>query len=560
MPHGSKRESNAANSRAAAQGIGSPSLFFLLAAVSGLAATSLYSYLLFHVSVEMARAIVLLSVSGLAWASWRVMENGYLVVYGSASFFAAIIALLHTLTYKGMAVFPVDNANLPTQLWIASRYLESTAFVLAAFFTGRKLEPAWPVASFAAASALLLGAILGGIFPDCFVEGKGLTPFKVVSEYLVAGAYVAALYLLLKRRDRFEPYVLQLLAASIACSIVAELAFTLYVSVFGAANMVGHLFVFAAAYLAYWTILVVGVRRPQELLFRELSQREDMLAQRVMERTRQLEDANWTLARENAARRQAEEELTRLNAGLEQKVAEQLAKNREKDVLLIQQSRLATMGEMLRNIAHQWRQPLSVMSILLANIKDAYEQDELDAQTLNELINEGEKLTRRMSATIDDFKDFFRGDQDMAPFDLAKAVRLALSIVGDTFESEQIEISLAEVEQPQVFGYANEFSRILLNLLSNAQEAIRRRGDGGNIRLEVRRDGDRGIVSIRDTGGGIPADILPKIFDPYFSTKESGTGLGLYMAKKVLDNMGGRIEGRNVEGGAEFTVSVPLAK
>jgi|GEM_PF-2373872 len=260
-------------------------------------------------------------------------------------------------------------------------------------------------------------------------------------------------------------------------------------------------------------------------------------------------------------RKRMEDELRHLNENLELRVQEEVEKNLQQERLLIQQSRLAAMGEMIGNIAHQWRQPINALTLLLANIKDAYEFDELDAETMDHSVEEGQRMIRRMSATIDDFRNFFRPNKKKVRFSVLQAVEDTLSILGAGLNSHNILVTLEGGEDAVAWGYPNEYSQVLLNILSNAKEAILTRGNGeGRIAIRLETEGDRVSLAVRDSGGGIDEAIMPKIFDPYFTTKESGTGIGLYMSKIIIENnMEGRIEAHNVEGGAEFTISCPLA-
>lgn len=258
-------------------------------------------------------------------------------------------------------------------------------------------------------------------------------------------------------------------------------------------------------------------------------------------------------------RKQFEEELRCLNESLEQRVREELTKNREKDALLIQQSRLATMGEMMHNVAHQWRQPLAVMALVLQNIKDEYEFGELSQESLDKNVTQGMRMAQKMSSTIDDFRNFFRPDQAVSRFSLRESVREALNLVEATFRSNQIEVEVEDGEDVVVEGFANEYSQVLLNVLTNAKDAIGNKKAAGKISVAVSRVDGMGVVKIRDNGGGIPEDILPKIFDPYFTTKESGTGIGLYMSRMIMGHMRGHISAHSMDGGTEMVVSVPAA-
>ncbi len=261
-------------------------------------------------------------------------------------------------------------------------------------------------------------------------------------------------------------------------------------------------------------------------------------------------------------RQKAEEALKQLNEHLEQRVAEELRKNREKDVLLIQQSRLAAMGEMIGNIAHQWRQPINALTLLLANIKDSYDFGELTREELDAQVKTGNSLIYRMSRTIDDFRSFFRPNKKKMPFSLAHALAGVKEILGASLGNHGIVLEEDIPHDITVVGYGNEFAQMLLNLVNNASDAIQSKQiPDGRIRVEMREEKDMAVVKIIDNGGGIPEEILPKIFDPYFTTKakSSGTGIGLYMAKSIVENnMGGIIKAKNTGNGAEFIVSVPL--
>lgn len=255
-----------------------------------------------------------------------------------------------------------------------------------------------------------------------------------------------------------------------------------------------------------------------------------------------------------------EEGLKRLNETLEHRVTEELAKNMEKERLLIKQSRFAAMGEMIGNIAHQWRQPINALGLVLGNIKDAYDSHELDQATLDEAVAHGERLIHRMSSTIDDFRNFFRPDKEKSIFSLNEAVADALRILEATFRSAKITVSVEGDEDVMAYGYRNEYSQVLVNLLNNAKEALQgRKISDGRVRIKILRQDGQAEVDVEDNAGGIAPEILPKIFDPYFTTKEKGTGIGLYMSKMIIESsMNGSIEVREAEHGTQFAVITPL--
>jgi PAS domain S-box-containing protein len=260
--------------------------------------------------------------------------------------------------------------------------------------------------------------------------------------------------------------------------------------------------------------------------------------------------------------KRAEQALKELNATLEARVQSELARNREKDHLLIQQSRFAAMGEMIGNIAHQWRQPINALALLLSNLQDAWECGELSGEYIKSQAERGNALIQRMSATIEDFCNFFKPNRAPQPFRVMTAVHDALAIVESAYEHSSIRIEVEARGDPLVLGFANEYTQVLLNLLANAKQAIRERGArNGRVNIVVEGEGDVARLTVRDNGGGIAPDIMGRIFDPYFTTRESGTGIGLYMSKMIIEsNMSGRIAARNVDEGAEFSVVTPLAE
>ncbi len=258
-------------------------------------------------------------------------------------------------------------------------------------------------------------------------------------------------------------------------------------------------------------------------------------------------------------RKNAELALLCLNENLEQRVQRAVAENMQNERLLIQQARVAAMGELLGNIAHQWRQPLNALALLQANILDDFEFGELSGEVMRKYTEKGQRLIQKMSHTIDDFRDFFRPRREMARFSLNTAVQQALDMVKESYQSAHIAIHFSPTLDAAVNGFANEFAQVLLNLLNNARDAIHHSNVAeGAIVIDIRRDGERAWVSVSDNGGGIAADILAKIFDPYFTTKTNSAGIGLYMSKMIMAHMGGSIEVHPFEGGVEFRLVMPL--
>lgn len=243
-----------------------------LATLAGIYLTSLYNYLLFHGIAEIFSIAVAAGIFMLTWNARRFMNNNYLVVLGVAHVFIAILDSIHTLSYTGMNIFIGFGANLPTQLWIAARYLESVSYVVAPFFFSRKINHGLLFSGYLAATAILLLMILPlDIFPDCFRDGIGLTPFKKISEYAIALILTASLGLLFRHRDKFDVRVLRLLTLSVTATIASELLFTLYSDPYGPSNLFGHLLKIVSFYFVYKAIIETGLVKPYDLLFKSLS-------------------------------------------------------------------------------------------------------------------------------------------------------------------------------------------------------------------------------------------------------------------------------------------------
>lgn len=268
-----------------------------------------------------------------------------------------------------------------------------------------------------------------------------------------------------------------------------------------------------------------------------------------------------SLESELAWHRQAEQELKTLNQTLERRVEEEIIKSREKDHILIQQSRLASMGEMVHNIAHQWRQPLNTLALVLSNLKDDFHFGTLTEASLNSDIDRARRLLEKMSTTVDEFRDFFRPDREQTPFDLGEAIRQAISIVDATFSNNRIELVTELPSGLVALGFPAQFSQAILNILVNAKEAIlSKERNAHTIRICLASQADSAVIEIEDSGGGMPPEVLERVFEPYFTTKEQGSGIGLYMAKMIIErNMNGRIAAENGEEGARFTITLPLS-
>ncbi len=276
----------------------------------GLYLTSLYSYLLFHSLVEIFSIFIACSIFLVAWNARRFMDNNYLLFLGIAYLFVGGVDLIHTLAYRGMGIFPGYETNLPTQLWISARYMESISLLIAPIFVVRNIKKRFVFFAYILATSLILGSIFyWNIFPDCFVEGLGLTRFKKFSEYLISLILIGSIVLMFKKKTAFDENIFRLLMGSIVLTICSELAFTFYISDYGFSNLTGHFLKFISFYLIYKSIVESGLVKPYSLLFRNLKQREEELYNLNLELEKRVDQRTAELQKEVIDRKHAQKEL-----------------------------------------------------------------------------------------------------------------------------------------------------------------------------------------------------------------------------------------------------------
>jgi len=259
------------------------------------------------------------------------------------------------------------------------------------------------------------------------------------------------------------------------------------------------------------------------------------------------------------------ERLKELNHNLEIRVESELKQRREQEQLLIQQSKLASMGEMIGAIAHQWRQPLNALALHIQDIADARDFGELDDAYLKRTVQQSMKQINYMSATIDDFRNYFKSSKEKHSFNLIRSIEDVLNIMGTQMKhhgiATELKMNLACADAT-VYGYENELKQVLINIVNNAKDAIDESGkNNGKVTIEIRSEAKDVVNIISDSGVGIAPAIREKIFDPYFTTKEQGkgTGIGLYMAKTIIEqNMGGKLVLMENQGMTSFKITLPF--
>ena len=278
-----------------------------------------------------------------------------------------------------------------------------------------------------------------------------------------------------------------------------------------------------------------------------------LIEQELFEQTRRLAD-------EVMERETIQEKLEELNKSLEERINQAVVDLRHKDQALIQQNRLAAMGEMINNIAHQWRQPLNNVGLIVQNLQYSFNAGTLTSDELKQDVGTAMDAILHMSRTIDDFRNFFHENKQKTSFFISKTVHQALEFVSAALENHNIRVELEDDAGVTAVGHQSEYAQVLLNILSNSREtSIERHITSPRITIRISGEHGHSVVCIRDNCGGIADDVMPRIFDPYFTTRspDKGTGIGLYMSKVIIEqNMNGRLTARNTEDGVEFRIEV----
>jgi signal transduction histidine kinase len=473
----------------------------------GLYLSSLYSFLLFHSLAETFSIVVACGIFIFAWHARRYLDNNYLLFVGIGFLFIAFLDLFHTLSYEGMGIFS-NGANLPTQLWIAARYLQAITFLFAPFMLKRKLNVYWVFGIYALMTTLLMLSIFTWkIFPVCYVEGYGLTPFKVISEYVISVLVVISLLVLWQKRQAFELGVARLLMASLVLTAISEIAFTSYVNVYSHTNLLGHVLKFVAFYLVYKAVLATGLEKPYDILLRQLKHNENILFQNTVELK---------------------------------------ARNEELDAFA-------------HTVAHDLKDPIATLSITAEVLKDAY-LDEEERQKSVEYIRE---LAQRMGNIVNELlqlSEVRQSDVPVEALDMQAIVEAAIQRIQGLAHDRQAEIQRPDA-LPTALGHAPWVEEVWVNYLSNAIWY------GGTpprviIGADVQADGMRRFW-VRDNGRGLTLAQQELLFRPFTRLVQSsshGHGLGLSIVYRIVKKLGGKVGVESNPGeGATFYFTLPAA-
>ena len=310
-----------------------------------------------------------------------------------------------------------------------------------------------------------------------------------------------------------------------------------------------------------------------------LKRQNKKLERLVNKKTKELQDNNRELrkqseilAQKNAELEESEYELQLLNESLGTKIEEEVEKNQVSQEKLFESRRMASMGEMIGNIAHQWRQPLSVVSMGATGMQMQSELDILTKESIKETCEVINKNAQYLSKTIDDFKNFIKNDRKLELFNLEDNIDNFIQLVNPAVSNNHLNIILDLQKNINIRCYPNELMQCFINIFNNSKDVLRKLDEKDRyIFITTYEEDKEFVIKIKDSGGGIPDDVLPKIFEPYFTTKHQsqGTGLGLHMTYTlIVDGMNGKIKAKNVTynyndhdyTGAQFTIKLPLSQ
>ncbi len=498
-------------------------MIFAIIGVVGLYWAKLHSFLLFHGIVELFGIVVSGCIFVIAWNGRKLHANFALTLLGIAYLAIGVIDLLHMLAYRGMGVFPGIGPNPATQLWIGSRYLISISLLLMAIAPMKAVArrgAAWfALASYTIISALVILSIFyWHIFPDCFVDGQGLTRFKRVSEYVCCGLILFAMLLLWRRRGEMDRRLIFLMLLSMFASVGSGLAFTLYSDPFALWNWTGHVLKLISYFLVYEAIVVTAMERPLSVMVRDLKENETALL---------------------SANRKAE------------------AANAAKD-------------RFLAVLSHELRTPLAPVLLTLSS----YENDDRLPAQVREDLRTAKRNIALESHLIDDLLDLNR----IAAGKLTLRIEDVdvLSVVRDAARSCEPEALTKGVQFDVDFGAlanqsamlkgdAGRLQQVIWNLLKNA---IKFTPKGGQVHVSAEMsDNAPGLLRIivRDTGIGIAAESITNIFNAFEQADEQvtrqygGLGLGLPIARAITSLHHGNIHAQSAGPGqgATFTLELP---
>lgn len=471
------------------------------------------NYLIFHTFTEMFTIIISFTIALIVLNSYRNLKNDFIPIIGISYAFAGLFDLLHTLAYEGMGIFTKAGTNLAPQMWIIARYLDGFGMMAAGISLYRTVKPRYILIGYTVISLLaLLSVFQWNIFPICFVDGQGLTPFKIYSEYIISLLLVASVLLLMHHKGQFHPRVYRLLLGFFIISVFTELAFTFYNYMYGWQNMIGHLFKVTAFFFLYRAIVETSIREPFNLLFFQLNQAYSQLEYYAAELAeKNLEITNFT----NIVSHDLRAPLINIK-GFSQELdhsMDLLKKNLQNPIIHLEDG---TRSE--------------VNMLLEKDVPEALKFIGSSVNRMERMIGELLKLSR-----------IGRREWHNEKVDMNELVKGVSQSLKHQIEQKNIHVELGSL--PQLTSDCLAMEQIIGNLLDNSIKYMES-GRTGKISIYCTEAEDKFVFSIQDNGRGIAAEEQEKIFEIFQRAGKrdvAGEGMGLAYVRTLVRNMGGRV-------------------
>lgn len=497
-----------------------------------------YSYLIFHTLAEMISIGIAWAVFMLAWNAREFSKNSSLTFLGISYLFIGLLDLLHTLAYRGMTVFTANDTNLATQLWIAARYLQAASFVVFAGISKKRLNYSPVFLIYSVVAALLILSIFSfKNFPVCFIEGSGLTAFKIVSEYIICITLAISVYLLVRRRNDLDHGIYYSLVFSACFLVLTEMIFTFYTHPHDLLNQIGHFFKIISSFLIYKAIIESGVKNPFSLLFREIKHSEESLKGMNDE----LSHLNERLEIELEEKRQAEMKMLEAVKELERS-------NKE-------------LEQFAYVASHDLQEPLRMVSSYTKLLEKRY-KEKLDPSA-TEYINFAVEGASRMQLLIRGLLDYSRISSQGKEYQPVDSNKILLNVLKNLEFAIKDEDALIHFKNlPIITCDELQILQLFQNLINNAIK-FKRPGTRPEIDISAEKIDNKYLFRVKDNGIGISEEFSEKIFQIFqrlhSRTEYPGTGIGLAVCKRIVERHGGKIWVESEpDKGAVFLFTLPV--
>lgn len=577
--------------------------------------SSLYNYLLFHTVAELSAITISIGIFIIGWNSKAYLKTSFFLIIGVSFLFIGIIDLIHTLAYTGLNIFIGFTSNLPTSLWIVARYWQALSLLLALILFKKKINLYYLVFLNLIFLIILMEAIFSGIFPVCYIEGVGLTPFKIISEYIIDLIFIISLIWFYLLKKEFDKKIRVYIIISTISTILSEIAFTFYIGVYDFSNLVGHLLKIVAFYYMYKAIIKTGIKEPYDLLFRKLKLSEEELKIRA----ERLEDmASFPLENPNPVLRvnealimsanKASQEIFNTEEGnlipktLQHYIDEcfSTSKNMEPEIkigdavytffFMINEAKgyvniyglniterikaKQRLERFVATVSHELRNPISVL-VTSTEFLNSH-SDELTEEIIQKLKEGMTKNIYLLKDLVNDILMLSRIDErkitldlsEVKPFEIIQEILVLMEPIGNR---KNMTFKVSIDPNLTIYGDSKRLDQIFRIFIDNG---IKYSAKDSMVMIEAvdlyhghlnQQNIDGVLFIIEDTGIGIAKDDIPNLFKRFFrSDKVSdipGTGLGLSIAKELIELHGGSVD---VESefmkGTKFSIFLPKIK